>query len=150
MFFFQGHNGWHPLHYVCSSYTPNTDWEILNKFDKWCESVEILQLLLAMGACPNSLDNNRNTPLHIAADHDVTKPDLIDILLDNGAHYDNVNDRGQTFRDIIKKSYRREHEFINPLHHVTLQCLAAKTIRQHGINWMNRIPGQLNAFLLSH
>ncbi len=147
-----------PLHYVCSDRAAsnnNVDWEfhtyICVQFTKWYGSIEMIRFLLDMGACSDLLDDNGYTPLHIAASsHNPLQSELLSIFLENGAHYDSINSVRNTFNDILKLMNGQRGMFDNPLRHVTLKCLAAKTIKQYGINWNNEIPSELINFVLSH
>ncbi len=154
----QGYRGMHPIHYVCSlrhlhylRYNMNfhiytSHCEIFYEFNKSREA--ILQLLLDLNVCPNLIDDNLDTPLHLVASQEFPKTNWINILLDNGAHYDSKNLDGKTFTDILETN--AQTYIHNPLSHITLQCLAARTIRQHGIDFTNEIPRQLINFVSNH
>ncbi|XP_034946327.1 protein fem-1 homolog CG6966 [Chelonus insularis] len=116
----------HPIHEICSA--------------------DLSRALLKAGADPTSVDGHGNSALHLIAMSDPWREDLIEILLESGAHYDAVNNRGKTFVCIIndKRQYAS-----HSLKYVSLMCLAARAVRKSNID-INRIPKHLQSFVLLH
>ncbi|XP_074605773.1 transient receptor potential cation channel subfamily A member 1-like isoform X1 [Acropora palmata] len=82
--------GQKPLHYVVSR-----------------ASVELVEKMLTKGkANPNSLDNQKFTPLHLAAQRG--RLDILQILLAHGADFRLQNDEGETAIHIAAKEGRNE------------------------------------------
>ena len=75
-------------------------------------------LLLKVGFDPNAINNNGNTPLHIAAtlkpgcDNFHLLTNTLEVLLDGGAHHDFVNNDGKTAMDIAQSDGARWIPFL--------------------------------------
>lgn len=63
---------------------------------------EITQLLIDQGANVNCVDNFGNTPLHIQASDGEDAFDVIQVLLNNGADKEKINNSGERAYDISK------------------------------------------------
>lgn len=102
-------------------------------------SVDAVKLLLEAGSNPCAIDCDGNTPLHNVAfkikkyAHSNTYyasssmkfcPIIVDILLQNNAHFDAVNKYGENFSSI------QNSLSINQFHYTSLQCLAARIVRK--------------------
>lgn len=164
-------------------------------------STEVLKLLLECGADPNSLDGERNSPLHLAAANrnspltssSVTtlvtsnqnntnnannnnnvgvniggvasgnvgntaasnnivlnseRDKLICLLLNAGTHLDACNIHGKTAADLYKGG--NMYNVINPINHLTLQCLAAKVIQKYKIPYREYLTSKLANFVSIH
>ena len=118
-------------------------------------SVDLVQLLLDSGANPNERERGSGyTPLHIIAyiirhvndDDFETTRDIVNILLENGAHFDSVTPRSNETFSSIQNKLR-----INPLRYTNLQCLAANTISKYqSQGYKFDVPYQLERFVNSH
>jgi ankyrin repeat protein len=162
-------------------------------------STEVLKLLLECGADPNSLDGERNSPLHLAAANrnspltssSVTtlvtnnqnnannnanaavniggaaasapsggtlannnivlnseRDKLICLLLNAGTHLDACNIHGKTAADLYKGG--NMYNVVNPINHLTLQCLAAKVIQKYKIPYREYLTSKLANFVSIH
>jgi ankyrin repeat protein len=73
---------------------------------------------------------------------------LIYQLLNSGCHLDSVNAAGKTPADLYKSG--KLYNVINPTNYQTLQCLAAKVIQKHKINYQGHLTPKLAAFVAIH
>ncbi|XP_064078533.1 protein fem-1 homolog C-like [Macrobrachium nipponense] len=113
-------------------------------------SLEVVNLLLETGADPRATDGEGNTPLHALARNTECPKDIMEALLSAGAHLDAVNNLNMTFEEL--RSYRGEplHSLVNPLQHTNLQCLAAASVRRHGVTYRNILHPRLSRFVDMH
>lgn len=112
------------------------------------------KLLIACGADANSMDNFRNTPLHLIVPYQkavsdfLTLHNIIMALVENGAHMDTVNQLGATpfdsattgVAEIILRTQKK----------LSLKCLSAKVIKKNGISYKGQVPRHLEAFIELH
>lgn len=122
-------------------------------------STEALKLLLECGADPNALDGEHNSPLHLAAGNRhlaVTcnssesneRDRIISLLLNSGAHLDMRNSQNKTPADLYKGG--KLYQVINPVSYLSLQCLAARAIRAHGIPYQRQLTDKQAKFVSFH
>lgn len=141
----RGRNGWTPLHLACTRDSSAVGRYPICMFP----SVEVVELLLDVGASPNALDYDHNTPLHIAALNKPCKQAVIQLLLKRGAHFDSCNLDAKTFVECLRGLPVNDIG-ISPLDFVTLQCLSARVIKRSSIPYKGYIPQKLEAFVESH
>lgn len=167
-----GKNGYSPLHLAVDRNTTCVGRYPVCKFP----SLTVASILLECGADVNSRDNDDNrsvcssspsapvsaswfpiafkspcfllrSPLHIAASNG--HPDIMNLLISSGSHFDSTNAFQQTPCDLLDAK-ELARNVIQPINHTTLQCLAARTIIKHSLNYRGNIPEKLEAFVLLH
>lgn len=87
------------------------------------------------------------SPLHIAASNG--HPDIMNLLISCGTHFDSTNAFQQTACDLLDEK-ELSRNVIQPINHTTLQCLAARVIVKHSLDYRGNIPEKLEAFVLLH
>jgi len=137
-----------PLHLACSSDTTDVGRYPVARFP----DSGAISALLDAGADIDAFDADRNTALHTAARCRPVKPDVIQLLLARGAHPDITNSEGQSPQNLLESGSTGTslHNVVPPARHLTLQCLAARAITAHSINYRGYIPRRLEAFILLH
>lgn len=151
--------------YYCLLFT------ICRMFPSFDDLRVIVRLLLKAGADPNTTDEYGNNALHILAGtstwflNDGAKArlnQLIEELIDRGAHLDQVNKLQETPKDVWKKnngtikSFGKEREMQLPPTWIKtnippLTCLSARTIALNGILYdETTLPITLHAFVAMH
>lgn len=143
----RGSGGATPLHLACSRDSSAT----VGRFPICTfPSLEVVTLLLEVGADPCATDEQGNTPLHTLASNKQCRRELLTALLAAGAHLDTLNRSGQSFASLRASRGQRLHQLINPLHHISLQCLAAATLRRHGLPYDTTLHPRLAQFVDQH
>ena len=132
------------LHLACSKDTTTVGRYPVCTFP----SVDVIQLLLEVGASPTAEDNDRNTALHIAATNKPTKQEVIRTLLDGGAHIDSQNSDRKTAMQLLDSEGMSD--VVNPLRYMSLQCLAANKIVEYGVPYKGHVTAKLETFVKMH
>lgn len=118
-------------------------------------SSHLIKALLKVGADASAKDATGSTVLHLAAMfHPAT--DLVNILLDSGAHIDAVNKMGSTFESLmwsnntfeILARTKRHYDLIYPMRYTKLTCLAARVVRK--TYNIESVPKHLQDFVHMH
>ena len=116
------------------------------------------KLLLNAGFDVNSTDSNGNTALHRIA---RTSPDcytnrihvhitdMLQVLIDEGAHHDFVNNDGRTPMDMAKTDEARMI-LTEQKQKLELQCIAARAVKTLGIPYQGMIPKTLEKYISMH
>ena len=116
--------------------------------------LDTAKLLLQAGFNVNAINNEGNTPLHLAVNlkpksdkiHLITT--LLEVLFDGGAHDDFVNNDGETPADMAETdeallilSERRKLE---------LKCISARAVKKFGIPYLGVVPKTLEKYISMH
>lgn len=139
-----GAKGYTPLHLACTRETTNVGRYPVCSFP----SMPVISLLLEVGADPNALDAEKNTPLHVAASNKPCRPEVFTLLLKHGAHIDACNAEKKTPMQMIRGV--SIYDIVSPLQFTTLQCLAARKIVKCAIPYKGFIPERLEKFVEMH
>ena len=116
------------------------------------------KLLLNAGFDVNSTDSNGNTALHtiarISSYHysnrsHICITDMLQVLIDGGAHHDFVNNDGNTPMDLAK-TYEVHMIFTEQKRKLELQCIAAKAVKKLGIPYLGVVPKTLEKYISMH
>ena len=115
---------------------------------------ETAKLLLNAGFNVNAFNNNGDTPLHRAVtftpsdDKIHVLTDLLDILLDGGAHHDFVNNDGKTAMDMAATDEARR--ILSERKTLELKCIAARAVKKFGLPYLGVVPKMLERYISMH
>ncbi|KAG6464429.1 hypothetical protein O3G_MSEX014505 [Manduca sexta] len=88
-------------------------------------SVNVVRLLLQCGASVCTRNEARSTPLHVAAIPYNFSTELVEALLEGGAHLDQPNKFGDSAAELVALNRGSR---VRVLQHVSLACLAARAL----------------------
>ncbi|KAK3108865.1 hypothetical protein FSP39_017529 [Pinctada imbricata] len=119
--------------------------------------IELLKLLLRLGASPNDLDENGLPPVYYAVsvfsnDYNRRKvpfplcKEIIDLLVEYGAHMDYCGKDGRNTLDLLANSGVDVCE----VKYTTLQCLAARKLHDIPEECREAVPKHLEEFVSRH
>lgn len=111
-------------------------------------SLRVARLLLDCGADVSALDQRGNAPLHTATKAPNYQAPLVELLLSRGGHIDQVNAAGERPTGMLLKLPGGSS--IQPLQHVSLQCLAASVVKAHRLPYKGECPVSLESFIELH
>lgn len=158
------HNGYNLLLLACSSssyyfnhhelemdVSPEVDFGKL-------PSVEVIRLLLEVGADPDSTDEMGDTGLHVLARSGVNfMSPTVQALFEHGTHLDQTNMVGETVADLVHKDSPHQINtiLVTPLEFPSLKCLTARAYRQQYylrtiFDNPSIVPSELWKFILQH
>ena len=117
-------------------------------------SIDVVKILLNTGFNVNATDFDGNTPLHLAVGlqpqinevHIFTN--LLEILLDGGAHQDFVNHDGETAMDLAKTDEARS--ILWDKRKLKLKCISARAVKRFGLPYLGVVPKILEKFISMH
>ena len=117
-------------------------------------SIDVVKILLNTGFNVNAADFDGNTPLHLAVClqphineiHIFTN--LLEILLDGGAHQDFVNHDGKTAMDLAKTDEARS--ILWDKRKLKLKCISARAVKRFGLSYLGVVPKILEKFISMH
>ena len=100
--------------------------------------------LLDAGATADATDVGKNTPLHtVVFNEPETSParnEIVDLLLQHGAHVDAANADGRTASNCLSPSL--------VFNHVSLKCLAARAVLSYKLPYRGTVPTTLANFVV--
>ena len=116
------------------------------------------KLLLNAGFNVNPLyiiNNNGNTPLHLAVaykpmgnDNMNLLTDTLEVLFDWGAHHDFVNNDGNTPMDMAETDEARM--ILSERRKLELKCICARAVKTFGIPFVGLVPKTLEKYISMH
>ena len=97
----------------------------------------VIKVLLEAGANPHTKDKLENTPLHVLDEHILSSGEetskIFNYLLRAGIHPDTKNQAGKKFGSLGGRV--AEQLIRDSFQYTTLQCLSARVIRKHDIDY---------------
>ena len=106
----------------------------------------------------NAADCDGNTPFHLAvtsmhkAMHKVNEiylfMNLLEVLLDGGAHQDFVYQHGKTAMDLAKTDEARS--ILWDKRKLKLKCISARAVKRFGLPYLGVVPKILEKFIGMH
>ena len=119
--------------------------------------VKTVELLLNAGFNVNAINSYGNTPLHRAATfnpgdwkkyHLIT--DMLQVLLDGGAHHDFTNNDGNTAMDVAINV--RAYNFLSYTcgKKLELKCISARAVKKFGLPYLGEVPKTLEKYISMH
>lgn len=143
-------NGMSPLHLACLR-------------DPTCPSLrfplcefpmpEMVRLLLQVGASVHEVDHDNNTALHVAAVSQPVSFDVVNMLLEHGAHLDARNSKGETALQLLAPltpSSASSSCHVPVMRFLSLQCLSAQVLVRHQIPVRGNLTAEMEKFVLLH
>ena len=113
------------------------------------------KLHLNAGFNVNSINNNGNTPLHLAVaykpmgnDNMNLLTDTLEVLFDWGAHHDFVNNDGKTPMDMAQTDEARM--ILSERRKLELKCICARAVKTFGIPFVGLVPKTLEKYISMH
>ena len=113
-----------------------------------------MKLLLNSGFNVNAMNHKGSTPLHIAATFKPSEgkicllTELLQVLVDGGAHHDFVNSDGETPIDMAKTDEARL--ILSESKNLELQCISARAVRKYRIPYIGMVPVILEKYICRH
>ena len=117
-------------------------------------SIDVVKILLNTGFNVNAADCDENTPLHLAVclqpqiNEIYIFTNLLEILLDGGAHQDFVNHDGKTAMDLAKTDEARS--ILWDKRKLKLKCISARAVKRFGLPYLGVVPKILEKFTSMH
>ena len=117
----------------------------------------MIQLLLKAGACPFATDEDGQSPLYYLSHARYFNGTAVRLLLNAGAHLDQLNEKGTTPLENLKSLQLQlarknlSDPYLDSLCNTffSLQCLCVQAISQSRIPYQNLPPG-LKTFVTKH
>ena len=135
------------LHEFIKRYTDDDD-------DYLSPCLQAVNLLLNEGFNVNVVNDEGNTPLHIAVmleprnDKLYLVTEILQLLFYGGAHHDFVNNDGKTPMDMAKTDEARM--ILSERRKLELKCISAKAVKKFGIPYLGVVPKTLENYISRH
>ncbi|XP_068229023.1 protein fem-1 homolog A-like [Palaemon carinicauda] len=113
-------------------------------------NLDVVNFLIENGADSNVKDHGGNTPLHSLAKSGKSSKETIDTLLSAGTHFDTLNGKGKSFASIMADFGQDITQHVDPMLHISLQCMAANCVRKHRIPYKDSLSPVLSQFVDIH
>ena len=116
--------------------------------------VETMKLIINAGGYVNAVNNEGNTPLHLAVTYKPSNGglqelrDVLETLLDGGAHEDLVNNDRKSAMDIAETEEARR--ILSAKSRLELKCIAARAVRKFGLSYCGLVPKTVEKFISLH
>ena len=114
-----------------------------------------VKLLVNTGFNVNAVNRNGDTPLHTAvtfkpknSDEMNALTDILEILLDKGAHHDFDNNDGKTAMDMAATDDARR--ILSERKTLELKCIAARAVKKIGLPYLGVVPKTLEKYISMH
>ena len=135
---------------------------LLHEFIKRCTDdvddsfpcLQAVNLLLNEGFNVNVVNNEGNSPLHIAVTLEPRNEkiylltEILRLLLDGGAHHDFVNNYGETPMDMAESDEARV--ILSERRTLELKCISARAVKKFGIPYLGVVPKILENYISMH
>ena len=122
-------------------------------FSRAFPCIKVVKLLLNVGRSNvNAINNKGDTPLHRAATLDLEGhliTDMMQTLLDRGAHHDFTNNNGKTAMDLAINV--EAYNFLSEKKRLSeLTCISARAVKKFGLPYLGVVPKTLEKFISMH
>ena len=117
--------------------------------------IDTVKLLLNAGINVNAINDEGKTPLHEAVKY-TPRPSNIDhvtnileALLDGGAHHDFVNNEGKTAKELARSD--EAHRILSQKKlKLELKCISARAVKKYGLSYLGVVPKILEKYISMH
>ena len=126
----------------------------INDLPPFDPCIETMKLLLNAGFSVNAINNSGDTPLHRAVTYKPSNDkihllcDMLEVLLDGGAHHDFINNDGKTAFDLARTDEARR--ILSEKRKLELKCIAAKAVKTFGLPYLGMVPQILEKDISMH
>ena len=117
--------------------------------------LKTVKFLLDTGFNVNATNSEGDTPLHEAVlfcprsnDQLHILTEMLEVLLDGGAHHDFVNNKGETAFDKAKTDDARR--ILSERKKLDLKCISARAVKKFGLHYLGVVPKTLEKYISMH